>query len=117
MGSVYETKRFKNGKIGLPKPIVEKYFGDKLCITISPHPGLQVYSSERWEAFSDRAITMPKDTRNLMRHVFARAQYVYIEKSGVLVPEDLAVYANLSDRVLIEENADGFTISRVDVTL
>ena len=108
---MYETKRYKNGKVRLPKNIVEKYGGDKLCITISPQPGLKVYTSERWEAFSDRAKSLPKETRTLMRHMFVRAQYVYIEKSGILVPEDLAVFANLSDRVLIEENADGFAIS------
>ena len=114
---MYETKRFKNGRVRLPKNIVEKYVGDTLCITISPHPGLQVYTSERWEAFTDRAKAMPNNTRNLMRHLFARAQYVYIEKSGILVPADLAEFANLHDRVLIEENADGFTISNFDVTL
>ena len=93
----YKHSLDSKGRIFIPARLREE-LGEVFYITLSMDKCLNVYSSESWQALSDRVSAMPYINQRKMRPLFANAARCELDAQGrVLLP------VNIRSRILKED--------------
>ena len=101
MTGEYQNSLDSKGRLFMPAKLREE-LGAVFYITISMHRCLCAYSSESWDALSERVNAMPYVKQRKMRPLFAHAARCELDSQGrVLVPQNLRDYANLTKSVTV----------------
>ncbi len=101
MTGEYQHSLDSKGRLFMPAKLREE-LGAVFYITISMDPCLCAYSSESWDALSERVNAMPYVKQRKMRPLFAHAARCELDSQGrVLVPQNLRDYANLTKSVTV----------------
>jgi MraZ protein len=89
------------GRLSVPARLREE-LGSMFYVTLSMEKCLSVFSSESWQAFSDKVNSMPYIKQRKMRPFFAYAAKCELDAQGrVLVPQNLRDYAGLKKNVSV----------------
>lgn len=101
MTGEYQHSLDSKGRLFMPAKLREE-LGAVFYITISMDSCLCAYSSESWDALSERVNAMPYVKQRKMRPLFAHAARCELDSQGrVLVPQNLRDYANLAKSVTV----------------
>ena len=101
MTGEYQHSLDSKGRLFMPAKLREE-LGEVFYITISMDRCLCAYSSESWDALSERVNAMPYVKQRKMRPLFAHAARCELDSQGrVLVPQNLRDYANLTKSVTV----------------
>ena len=101
MTGEYQHSLDSKGRLFMPAKLREE-LGAEFYITISMDRCLCAYSSESWDALSERVNAMPYVKQRKMRPLFAHAARCELDSQGrVLVPQNLRDYANLTKSVTV----------------
>ena len=101
MTGEYQHSLDSKGRLFMPAKLREE-LGAVFYITISMDHCLCAYSSESWDALSERVNAMPYVKQRKMRPLFAHAARCELDSQGrVLVPQNLRDYANLTKSVTV----------------
>ena len=101
MTGEYQHSLDSKGRLFMPAKLREE-LGAVFYITISMDRCLCAYSSESWDALSERVNAMPYVKQRKMRPLFAHAARCELDSQGrVLVPQNLRDYANLTKSVTV----------------
>ena len=101
MTGEYQHSLDSKGRLFMPAKLREE-LGAVFYITISMVRCLCAYSSESWDALSERVNAMPYVKQRKMRPLFAHAARCELDSQGrVLVPQNLRDYANLTKSVTV----------------
>ena len=101
MTGEYQHSLDSKGRLFMPAKLREE-LGSVFYITISMDRCLCAYSSESWDALSERVNAMPYVKQRKMRPLFAHAARCELDSQGrVLVPQNLRDYANLTKSVTV----------------
>ena len=101
MTGEYQHSLDSKGRLFMPAKLREE-LGAVFYITISMDCCLCAYSSESWDALSERVNAMPYVKQRKMRPLFAHAARCELDSQGrVLVPQNLRDYANLTKSVTV----------------
>jgi MraZ protein len=97
----YKHSLDSKGRIFIPARLREE-LGEVFYITLSMDKCLNVYSSESWQALSDRVSAMPYINQRKMRPLFANAARCELDAQGrVLIPQNLRDYAGFTKNVTV----------------
>ena len=101
MTGEYQHSLDSKGRLFMPAKLREE-LGAVFYIKISMDRCLCAYSSESWDALSERVNAMPYVKQRKMRPLFAHAARCELDSQGrVLVPQNLRDYANLTKSVTV----------------
>ena len=101
MTGEYQHSLDSKGRLFMPAKLREE-LGAVFYIMISMDRCLCAYSSESWDALSERVNAMPYVKQRKMRPLFAHAARCELDSQGrVLVPQNLRDYANLTKSVTV----------------
>ena len=101
MTGEYQHSLDSKGRLFMPAKLREE-LGAVFYITILMDGCLCAYSSESWDALSERVNAMPYVKQRKMRPLFAHAARCELDSQGrVLVPQNLRDYANLTKSVTV----------------
>ena len=97
----YKHSLDSKGRIFIPARLREE-LGEVFYITLSMDKCLNVYSSESWQALSDRVSAMPYINQRKMRPLFAHAARCELDNQGrALIPQNLRDYAGFGKNVTV----------------
>ena len=101
MTGEYQHSLDSKGRLFIPAKLRDE-LGEVFFITISMDRCLCAYSSESWQALSERVSAMPYVKQRKMRPLFAYAARCELDKQGrVLLPQNLRDYAGLDKNVTV----------------
>lgn len=101
MTGMYQHTLDAKGRLFIPAKLREE-LGDVFYVTVSMDPCLAVYSSEAWQAFSDKVSAMPYVKQRKMRPLYAFAAKVELDAQGrILLPQNLREHAKLMKNVTV----------------
>jgi MraZ protein len=101
MTGIYQHTLDAKGRLFIPAKLREE-LGDVFYVTLSMDPCLSVYSSEAWQAFSDKVSAMPYVKQRKMRPLFAHAARCELDSQGrALIPMNLREYAGFTKNVTV----------------
>ena len=101
MTGEYQHSLDNKGRLFIPAKLRDE-LGDVFFITLSMDKCLCAYSSENWQAFSDKVNMMPYVKQRMMRPLFAHAARCELDSQGrALVPQNLRDYAGLTKNVTV----------------
>ena len=101
MTGEYQHTVDSKGRMFIPSRLRED-LGSVFYITLSMDRCLSAYSSESWQAFTDKVNEMPYVKQRKMRPLFAYAARMEMDAQGrVLIPQNLRDYAGLSKNVTV----------------
>ena len=97
----YKHSLDSKGRIFIPARLREE-LGEVFYITLSMDKCLNVYSSESWQALSDRVSAMPYINQRKMRPLFANAARCELDAQGrALIPAPLREDAGFTKNVMV----------------
>ena len=101
MTGEYQHALDNKGRIIIPARLREK-LGQTVTITLSMDRCLSVYSSESWDALTEKVNALPYVRQHKMRPLFAYAVRCDLDAQGrVLLPQNLRDWAGLSKNVTV----------------
>ena len=101
MTGEYQHSLDSKGRLFMPAKLREE-LGSVFFITISMDRCLCAYSSESWDALSEKVNSMPYVKQRRMRPLFARAARCELDSQGrVLIPQSLRDYAGFTKNVTV----------------
>jgi len=101
MTGEYSHSLDNKGRIFIPAKLRDE-LGEVFFITLSMDRCLCAYSSENWQAFSDKVNSMPYIKQRKMRPLFAHAARCELDGQGrTLIPQHLRSYAGLKKNVTV----------------
>ena len=97
----YQHSLDNKGRLFIPAKLRDE-LGEVFFVTLSMDPCLCAYSSENWQAFSEKVSAMPYVKQRKMRPLFAHAARCELDAQGrVLIPQSLRDYAGLIKSVTV----------------
>jgi mraZ protein len=97
----YQHTLDSKGRLSIPARLREE-LGNVFYVTLSMDKCLSAYSSENWQAFSEKVDSMPYVKQRKMRPLFAYAAKCDIDAQGrILIPQNLRDFAGLSKNVTV----------------
>ena len=101
MTGEYQHSLDSKGRLFIPAKLRDE-LGEVFFITLSMERCLCAYSSENWQAFSDKVNAMPYVKQRKMRPLFAHAARCELDSQGrALIPQNLREYAGLTKSVTV----------------
>ena len=101
MTGEYQHSLDNKGRLFIPAKLRDE-LGEIFFITLSMDRCLSAYSSEAWQAFSEKVSAMPYVKQRKMRPLFAHAARSELDAQGrVLIPQNLRDYAGFSKNVTV----------------
>lgn len=101
MTGEYQHSLDSKGRLFIPAKLRDE-LGEVFFITLSMERCLCAYSSENWQAFSDKVNAMPYVKQRKMRPLFAHAARCELDSQGrALIPQNLRDYAGLTKAVTV----------------
>ena len=101
MTGEYQHSLDSKGRLFIPAKLRDE-LGEVFFITLSMERCLCAYSSENWQAFSDKVNAMPYVKQRKMRPLFAHAARCELYSKGrALIPQNLREYARLTKSVTV----------------
>ena len=101
MTGEYQHTLDSKGRLSIPARLREE-LGNVFYVTLSMDKCLSAYSSENWQAFSEKVDSMPYVKQRKMRPLFAYAAKCDIDAQGrILIPQNLRDFAGLSKNVTV----------------
>ena len=101
MTGEYQHSLDSKGRLFIPAKLREE-LGERFFITLSMDRCLCAYSSESWQAFSDKVNAMPYVKQRKMRPLFAHAAKCELDGQGrALIPQNLREFAGLVKNVSV----------------
>ena len=104
MTGEYQHSLDSKGRLFIPAKLRDE-LGEVFFVTLSMERCLCAYSSENWQAFSDKVNAMPYVKQRKMRPLFAHATRCELDAQGrVLIPQNLRDFAGLTKSVTVVGN-------------
>ena len=101
MTGEYQHSLDSKGSLFIPAKLRDE-LGEVFFVTLSMERCLCAYSSENWQAFSDKVNAMPYVKQRKMRPLFAHAARCELDSQGrALIPQNLREYAGLTKSVTV----------------
>ena len=101
MTGEYQHSLDSKGRLFIPAKLRDE-LGEVFFVTLSMERCLCAYSSENWQAFSDKVNAMPYVKQRKMRPLFAHAARCELDSQGrALIPQNLREYAGLAKSVTV----------------
>ena len=101
MTGEYQHSLDSKGRLFIPAKLRDE-LGEVFFVTLSMERCLCAYSSENWQAFSDKVNAMPYVKQRKMRPLFAHAARCELDSQGrALIPQNLREYAGLTKSVTV----------------
>ena len=101
MTGEYQHSLDSKGRLFIPAKLRDE-LGEVFFVTLSMERCLCAYSSENWQAFSDKVNAMPYVKQRKMRPLFAHAARCELDSQGrALIPQNLRDYAGLTKSVTV----------------
>ena len=101
MTGEYRHSLDAKGRVFIPAKLREE-LGETFYVTLSMDKCLSAYSSENWQAFSDKVNAMSYTKQRRMRPLFAFAAKCELDNQGrALIPAHLREYAGLTKNVTV----------------
>ena len=101
MTGIYQHTLDAKGRLFIPAKLREE-LGEVFYVTLSMDPCLSVYSSEAWQAFSEKVSAMPYVKQRKMRPLYAFAAKCELDAQGrILLPQNLRDKVNLTKNVTV----------------
>ena len=101
MTGEYQHSLDSKGRLFIPAKLRDE-LGEVFFVTLSMERCLCAYSSENWQAFSDKVNAMPYVKQRKMRPLFAHAARCELDSQGrALIPQNLREYAGLTKAVTV----------------
>ena len=101
MTGEYQHSLDSKGRLFIPAKLRDE-LGEVFFITISMDRCLCAYSSESWQALSERVSAMPYVKQRKMRPLFAHAARCELDSQGrALIPMNLREYAGFTKNVTV----------------
>ena len=101
MTGEYQHSLDSKGRLFIPAKLRDE-LGEVFFVTLSMERCLCAYSSENWQAFSDKVNAMPYVKQRKMRPLFAHAARCELDSQGrTLIPQNLREYAGLTKAVTV----------------
>ena len=101
MTGEYQHSLDSKGRLFIPAKLRDE-LGEVFFVTLSMERCLCAYSSENWQAFSDKVNAMPYVKQRKMRPLFAHAARCELDSQGrALIPQNLREYARLTKSVTV----------------
>ncbi len=97
----YEHTLDAKGRLSIPVRLREE-LGNVFFVTLSMDKCLSAFSSESWQALTDKVNAMPYVKQRKMRPLFAHAAKCELDAQGrILIPQNLRDYAGLTKDVTV----------------
>ena len=97
----YEHTLDSKGRLSIPVRLREE-LGNVFFVTLSMDKCLSAFSSESWQALTDKVNAMPYVKQRKMRPLFAHAAKCELDAQGrILIPQNLRDYAGLTKDVTV----------------
>ena len=97
----YQHSLDNKGRLFIPAKLRDE-LGEVFFITLSMDRCLCAYSSEAWQAFSEKVNAMPYVKQRKMRPLFAHAARCELDNQGrALIPQNLREYAGFTKNVTV----------------
>ena len=101
MTGEYQHALDNKGRIFIPARLREE-LGQVLYVTLSMDRCLSVYSTESWQALTDKVNALPYVRQRKMRPLFAYAVRCELDAQGrILLPQNLRDWAGLEKNVTV----------------
>ena len=101
MTGEYQHSLDNKGRLFVPAKLRDE-LGEVFFLTLSMDRCLCAYSSENWQALSDKVSAMPYVKQRKMRPLFAHAARCELDAQGrVLIPQHLRDYAGFKKNVTV----------------
>lgn len=101
MTGEYQHTLDSKGRLSIPARLRED-LGNVFFVTLSMDKCLSAYSSESWEAFTNKVNEMPYVKQRKMRPLFAYAAKCELDAQGrILIPQNLRDFAGLTKNVTV----------------
>lgn len=101
MTGEYQHSLDSKGRLFIPAKLRDE-LGEVFFVTLSMERCLCAYSSENWQAFSEKVNAMPYVKQRKMRPLFAHAARCELDSQGrALIPQNLREYAGLIKSVTV----------------
>lgn len=101
MTGEYQHTLDSKGRLSIPARLRED-LGNIFFVTLSMDKCLSAYSSESWEALTEKVNEMPYVKQRKMRPLFAYAAKCEVDAQGrILVPQNLRDFAGLTKNVAV----------------
>ncbi|MEA4894724.1 MAG: division/cell wall cluster transcriptional repressor MraZ [Oscillospiraceae bacterium] len=101
MTGEYQHTLDSKGRLSIPARLRED-LGNVFFVTLSMDKCLSAYSSESWEALTEKVNGMPYVKQRKMRPLFAYAAKCEIDAQGrILIPQNLRDFAGLTKNVAV----------------
>ena len=101
MTGEYQHSLDSKGRLFIPAKLRDE-LGEVFFVTLSMERCLCAYSSENWQAFSDKVNAMPYVKQRKMRPLFAHAARCELDSQDrALIPQNLREYARLTKSVTV----------------
>ncbi len=101
MTGEYQHTLDSKGRLSIPARLRED-LGNVFYVTLSMDKCLSAYSSESWEAFTEKVNAMPYVKQRKMRPLFAYAAKCEVDAQGrILIPQNLRDFAGLTKNVTV----------------
>jgi len=101
MTGEYQHTLDSKGRIFVPAKLRDE-LGEVFFITLSMDKCLCAYSSEAWQALSDKVNAMPYVKQRRMRPIFAHAARCELDAQGrVLIPQSLRDFAGFTKNITV----------------
>ena len=101
MTGEYQHTLDSKGRLSIPARLRED-LGNVFYVTLSMDKCLSAYSSESWDAFTEKVNEMPYVKQRKMRPLFAYAAKCEVDAQGrILIPQNLRDYAGLTKNVAV----------------
>ena len=101
MTGEYQHTLDSKGRLSIPARLRED-LGNVFFVTLSMDKCLSAYSSESWEALSEKVNEMPYVKQRKMRPLFAYAAKCEVDAQGrILIPQNLRDFAGLTKNVAV----------------
>ncbi|PKM72975.1 MAG: division/cell wall cluster transcriptional repressor MraZ [Firmicutes bacterium HGW-Firmicutes-16] len=101
MTGEYQHTLDSKGRLSIPARLRED-LGNVFFVTLSMDKCLSAYSSESWEALTEKVNEMPYVKQRKMRPLFAYAAKCEVDAQGrILIPQNLRDFAGLTKNVAV----------------
>ncbi len=101
MTGEYQHTLDSKGRLSIPARLRED-LGNVFYVTLSMDKCLSAYSSESWEALTEKVNEMPYVKQRKMRPLFAYAAKCEVDAQGrILIPQNLRDFAGLTKNVAV----------------
>lgn len=101
MTGEYQHTLDSKGRLSIPARLRED-LGNIFFVTLSMDKCLSAYSSESWEALTEKVNAMPYVKQRKMRPLFAYAAKCEVDAQGrILIPQNLRDFAGLTKNVAV----------------